>query len=177
LRYLLFIYIFIIAVAATSCGTNAGATPNTLPGDTLRKADTAITIDTKTLLVDSLLDFADNHLGICYRGGGKTPKGFDCSGFVYYVFKNFGYATPPSSSAIRTVGKEIKRDSAQRGDVIYFTGRNKRSKTPGHVGIVTEIKDGVIYFIQSSSNLGISYSNTAEDYYKVRYMGIRRVID
>jgi cell wall-associated NlpC family hydrolase len=150
--------------------------PNISPGDTLRKADSAITRQ-KVFLVDSLLDFADNHLGINYCGGGKTPKGFDCSGFVHYVFKNFGYTTPPSSSAIRTVGKEIKKDSVQRGDIVYFTGRNSRSKTPGHVGIVTGVKDGVIHFIHSSSNIGISYANTDEEYYKARYMGVRRVID
>lgn len=128
-------------------------------------------------VVDSVLDYADDFLGIKYRGGGKTPKGFDCSGYVRYVFNKFGYSTPPSSSAIKTVGREVKKDSAQAGDVIYFTGRNAKSKRPGHVGIITEIKDGVIYFIHASVSYGISYSHTATNYYSRRYLGIRRVLE
>jgi cell wall-associated NlpC family hydrolase len=126
---------------------------------------------------DSIIDYADNFLGIRYRYGGKSKKGFDCTGFVQTVFERFGYTTPRSSSAIRTVGKEIKRDLAQAGDIIYFKGRNARSKRPGHVGIITEIKKGVIYFIHASVNHGISYSSTNSRYYKKRYLGVRRVIE
>lgn len=142
--------------------------------------DTAVNTDSfdfvECTMVDSVLDYADNFLGIKYRGGGKTPKGFDCSGYVRYVFKKFGYKTPPSSSAIKTVGKEVEKDSAKAGDIIYFTGRNAKTKRPGHVGIITEVKDGVIYFIHASVNYGISYSHTATNYYSRRFLGVRRVI-
>jgi cell wall-associated NlpC family hydrolase len=163
-----------------SRGPRAGAASNpdfviAGPDDTLAvKPDSGVK---KLTLIDSILDYADDFLGIKYRSGGKTPKGFDCSGFVMFVFKNFGYTTPPSSSAIKTVGKEVKRDSAQPGDIIYFTGTNLKTKRPGHVGIITEIEDGVIHFIHASINLGISVTNTDEAYYKKRYLGIRRVLE
>lgn len=179
MKYLLFIFIA-VSIAVISRSTTVGAAPNPYfaiggPDDTLAlKPDSGIK---KLTLVDSILNYADDFLGIKYRSGGKTPKGFDCSGFVMFVFKNFGYTTPPSSSAIKTVGKEVKRDSAQRGDIIYFTGTNSKSRRPGHVGIITEIKDGVIHFIHASVNLGISVTNTEEKYYKKRYLGIRRILE
>ena len=179
MKYLLIISIAVsIAASSRSTRTSAAATPDFAvhgPDDTLAlKPDSAIK---KLTLVDSILEYANDFLGIKYRSGGKTPKGFDCSGFVMFVFKNFGYSTPPSSSSIKTAGKEVKRDSAQPGDIIYFTGTNSKTKRPGHVGIITEIKDGVIYFIHASVNLGISVTNTEETYYKKRYLGIRRVLE
>lgn len=179
MKYLVLLLIA-VSVAVISRGTRVDAAihPDFAiggPDDTLAlKPDSGIK---KLTLVDSILDYADNFLGIKYRSGGKTPKGFDCSGFVMFVFKNFGYSTPPSSSAIKTIGKEVKRDSAKPGDIIYFTGTNAKSKRPGHVGIITEIKDGAIHFIHASVNLGISVTNTEEKYYKKRFLGIRRVIN
>lgn len=167
-------YIILLLFCAISYGAWAVVPKGNEP-DSAKSTDSLVFVE--CTVVDSVLDYADNFLGIRYRGGGKTPKGFDCSGYVRYVFQKFGYTTPASSSAIKTVGREVKRDSAQAGDVIYFTGRNAKSKRPGHVGIITEIKDGVIYFIHASVNYGISYSHTATNYYSRRYLGIRRVLE
>lgn len=148
---------------------------NSVNPDSVVQADSFVFVE--CTMQDSIVDYADNFLGVRYRYGGKSRKGFDCTGFVQTVYERFGYTTPRSSSAIKTVGKEIVRDSAQIGDLVYFTGRNSRSKRPGHVGIITEIRNGVIYFIHASVNYGISYSHTNTRYYKRRYLGIRRVIE
>ncbi len=144
-------------------------------------SDSIITNDSlvfvECTLQDSIIDYANNFLGVRYKYGGKTKKGLDCTGFVQTVYKQFGYLTPSSSSAIKTVGKEVARKNAQMGDIIYFTGRNSKIRRPRHVGIITEIKGGVIYFIHASVNYGISYSHTSTRYYKRRYLGIRRVIE
>lgn len=68
------------------------------------------------------------HVGVRYRGGGTSPRtGFDCSGFVSYVYKKAGIAKlPRSSSAQRYAGKVVSRKKAKVGDIIW---------TPGHVGI------------------------------------------
>lgn len=168
-RYIL--AVLFCVVATQTWATNARGTEP----DSAQNEDSLVFIE--CTVTDSLLDYADNFLGIRYRSGGKTPKGFDCSGFVYYVFGKFGYKTSPSSSAVRTIGKEVDKEEARPGDIIYFTGSNARAKRPGHVGIITEIKDGVIYFIHASVNYGISYSHNQTPYYKRRYLGIRRVID
>lgn len=166
----------ITTLAALLLWVSASAFTQHEPADSVVKEDTVI-VEQNLALTDSLLDYAENYLGIRYRSGGKCPKGFDCSGFVMYVFKKFGYQTPASSSAIKTVGKEVKKSEVRPGDVIYFTGRNSKTKRPGHVGIVTEIKDGVIYFIHASVNKGISYATSEDVYYKKRFLGIRRVIN
>lgn len=167
-------YIIILLLCVFSFSAWAAIPKGNKP-DSVESRDSLVFVE--CTVVDSVLDYADNFLGTKYRGGGKTPKGFDCSGFVRYVFQKFGYTTPPSSSAIKTVGREVRKDSAQTGDIIYFTGRNAKSKRPGHVGIITEIKDGVIYFIHASVSYGISYSHTATNYYSRRYLGIRRVLE
>jgi len=68
------------------------------------------------------------HRGVRYRYGGTSPKtGFDCSGFVSYVYKKAGIASlPTSSSAMRHVGKVVSKKKAKVGDIIW---------TPGHVAI------------------------------------------
>jgi len=68
---------------------------------------------------------AAKYQGYKYTSGGKSPEtGFDCSGFVHYVYAQFGYSLPTSSSGYRSVGTVV--DSPLPGDIIY---------TPGHVGI------------------------------------------
>lgn len=161
-------------VAIVLCFT-ASAAMQPEPADSMCTKDSLVFEE--CALTDSILDYADNFLGTRYRGGGKCPKGFDCSGFVMFVFKKFGYETPASSSAIRSVGQEVKKTEARPGDIIYFTGRNSRSKRPGHVGIVWQIQNGVIYFIHASVNKGISFSNNETAYYKKRFLGVRRVIE
>ena len=75
---------------------------------------------------NAVLEIAARYVGTPYRSGGKTPAGFDCSGFVQYVFAQLGISLPGSSSAYRSVGTRISAADAQPGDLIY---------TPGHVAI------------------------------------------
>lgn len=70
---------------------------------------------------------AKRYVGVKYRYGGQTPRGFDCSGFTSYVYKKAGVKRlPTSSSAQRHVGKVVSRSKAKAGDLIW---------TPGHVAI------------------------------------------
>lgn len=126
--------------------------------------------------MDSLLRHADKFLGIPYRYSGKSPKrGFDCAGFVSYNYKKFGVQLPYSSIEQIKVCNKIERDSAKAGDLIFFKGRNHQSKVAGHVGIVVEVTDTHIRFIHSAVTGGVRYDNTSTDYYKKRFIGIRRV--
>ena len=72
--------------------------------------------------------------GIKYAWGGKTPEtGFDCSGFVRYVFRNAVNLTlPPTARAISQIGKTIKKDELQPGDLVFF---NTLKSAFSHVGI------------------------------------------
>lgn len=126
---------------------------------------------------DSLLNFSKQYLGLPYRRGGKGPGGFDCSGFVSYVFKNFGYNVGSSSADIANKWKKIQFSEALPGDIIYFKGANAKSKRVGHSGIILSNENGVVTFIHSSTSIGISITTTHEAYYKKRVLGAVRVLE
>jgi len=75
---------------------------------------------------NAVLEIAARYIGTPYRSGGKTPAGFDCSGFTSYVYAQLGISLSSASSAQRYQGVEVSRADAQPGDIIW---------TPGHVAI------------------------------------------
>ncbi len=137
--------------------------------------------DAPPVEADKLLEFAEKHLGTPYHYGGKSPKGFDCSGFTYYCYQQQGIQIPRSSKNQINAGIEIPYEQAQKGDLIVFTGSDFKKREPGHVGIVVSKSPEELTFIHSSSskkNNGIVYSTIPVDKettYKKRFLQIRRV--
>ncbi len=128
--------------------------------------------------VNSLVDIAVAQEGVPYVHGGKSPRGFDCSGFVSYVYSQFNINLPASSSSYDNVGKKVKLENVQVGDILCFTGRNSRSGRTGHVGIVVENNPNEpIKFIHaaSGSRRQITYSTMESAYYKARFRSARRI--
>jgi len=126
-----------------------------------------------------LLEFARSMLGIRYRTASSSPsRGFDCSGFVNYVFSNFGFKVPRSSREFATSGETKKIEDAKIGDVILFTGTNSRSRTPGHVGIIYSIDGDEIKFIHSSSGnkRGVTITSLDEGFYKKRFISVISIL-
>ncbi|WP_288883784.1 C40 family peptidase [Pedobacter panaciterrae] len=126
-----------------------------------------------------LLEFARSMLGIRYRSASSSPsKGFDCSGFVNYVFSNFGFKVPRSSREFATSGEAKKLEDAKIGDVILFTGTNSRSRTPGHVGIIYSIDGDEIKFIHSSSGKkrGVTITSLDDGFYKKRFIKVISIL-
>lgn len=133
-----------------------------------------------SLYADSIIEFSKKYLGTKYKYANCSPQaGFDCSGFVYYVFTHFNIKVPRSSSEYAKFGMEVHPDSCKTGDVIVFTGTNPKKRSPGHVGIVLSNNGEDISFIHSSSDkrtggVKISSRNDAH-YYKQRFIKIVRV--
>lgn len=74
--------------------------------------------------------------GTPYVWGGSTPKGFDCSGLVQYVYGQLGINLPRTSQEQARVGTPVAAlSSAQPGDLLYFAGSDGTISAPGHVGI------------------------------------------
>jgi len=73
-----------------------------------------------------VLEIAARYVGVPYVYGGTTPAGFDCSGFVSYVYAQLGVSLPHTSSGIRAMLTVVSRADAKPGDIIW---------TPGHVAI------------------------------------------
>ncbi|WP_158795240.1 C40 family peptidase [Pedobacter sp. L105] len=119
-----------------------------------------------------LITFAKTLIGIPYHYACNNPSvGFDCSGFVSYVFHNFGFKVPRSSTEFNETGTPVKLENAKIGDILIFTGTNPRKRVVGHVGIITNIDGDTIQFIHSTSGKehGVTIT-TLNDYYRSRLM-------
>ena len=130
---------------------------------------------------DSLIAYCEKYIGRSYKYGNCTPnKGFDCSGFVYYIYSHFNRKVPRSSIDYKNTGKVIPVDSFKKGDIIVFTGTNSKNRTPGHVGIIISNAGEELKFIHSSSNKkhsGVKISTFKESpYYEKRFLKIVRLV-
>lgn len=118
---------------------------------------------------EQIVAFAEQLLGTPYVWAGSSPSGFDCSGFVSYVFKNFGYTVNRTAASMYTNGVAVDKSELQIGDAVFFASS---SESIGHVGIY--IGDGE--FIHSSSGCGyVTISGLDESYYSRMYVGARRI--
>lgn len=144
---------------------------------TLNRDTGAQYINTGNTAPAQLMLFAETQQGVPYSYGGSNPKtGFDCSGFITYVFNHFNITVPRSSVEFSGVGKTIPVSQAKRGDIILFTGTDSADGSVGHMGLVTANLNGTIYFIHSTSGRQMGVTITPlEAYYKSRFVRIARI--
>ncbi len=126
---------------------------------------------TENLINNDIISIAKNQLGVPYQFGGSSPSGFDCSGFLYYVFKENGIILPRTSADQYDTGEKIKKSDLQIGDLVFF---ETYKPGPSHSGIYV----GEQKFIHASSKNGISISSVDDPYYwSSRYLGARRIVE
>jgi len=134
---------------------------------------------TDVVKADLLLNFAQTLIGTPYRSASSNPVyGFDCSGFVSYVFKNFNFNVPRSSCEFIDAGEKVALKNAKPGDVILFTGTSRRSRKIGHVAIVmSNDANSDITFIHSTSGKEHCVTiTTMDERYKQRFVQIIRLL-
>jgi cell wall-associated NlpC family hydrolase len=133
-------------------------------------------IDTKGVQPKQVVDFAKTLIGVPYLYGSTDPaKGFDCSGFITYVFKHFNIIVPRSSIDFTNVGREVSAAQATEGDLILFTGTDSAERFVGHMGIVVSNSD-TLRFIHSTSGKQYGVTITPlNNYYKGRYVKTVRI--
>jgi cell wall-associated NlpC family hydrolase len=118
----------------------------------------------------NLMEVAHSFTGLRYRRGGSTPEtGFDCSGFVKYVYQTAqDLLLPRSASQQFTQGSEVAKDELVQGDLVFF----RRGRSHWHVGIY----NGDGNFIHSpNSRESVKLTSLDTPYYKRHYIGARRV--
>ncbi|ARF18177.1 C40 family peptidase [Sporosarcina ureae] len=106
--------------------------------------------------------------GIKYRYGGTTRAGFDCSGYVGYVFKQNGLKVARTSRAMYASGRAIKKSSLRNGDLVFF---NTTGRGVSHVGIYV----GNGKFAHASTSKGVRVDKVNDSYWGKRYIGAKRV--
>ena len=134
-------------------------------------------INTKNVPADSVVRFAETLIGIRYKyGSAIKEEGFDCSGFITYVFAHFNIAVPRSSVDFTNVGTSIPLAECRKGDLILFTGSDTSSRIVGHMGIITQNKQGNIRFIHSASGnaKGVMISGMT-NYFSTRFVKVIRI--
>lgn len=134
-------------------------------------------IETGNTTPDELLAFAKTLTGAPYKYGSIDPlQGFDCSGFITYVFNHFNIAVPRSSIGFTNIKREINLEEAMPGDIILFTGTDSTIRQVGHMGIITSAENKNYEFIHSSSGKANGVTTTPLNaYYIGRFIKVIRV--
>ena len=109
------------------------------------------------------------YIGVPYVFGGTTPYGFDCSGYVQYVFANAGVYLSRTADSQYEEGYPVSTDELRAGDLVFFSTYTYGAS---HVGIY--LGDGE--FINASSSRGVSIASLFDGYWGSCYIGARRVL-
>ena len=119
-----------------------------------------------------IIDYAATLLGCKYVYGGSTPSGFDCSGYVKYVFAHFGVSLSRTSASQYTNSVKISKSELQVGDLVFFSQTASSSKV-GHVGIYV---GGGKFIHAAAPGKGVRYDSLSDSYYSSHYIGSGRVL-
>ncbi len=137
------------------------------------RSTTAITItESDNSSLSEVIAYAKQYVGVRYVGGGKSPSGFDCSGFVGFVYKHFGVKLNSSASSMYSDGIKVSKSALRAGDILFFdASRRGKAGSIDHVGIYM----GNDKFIHaSSSNDSVIIQRLSE--YRGTYIGAKRVM-
>jgi cell wall-associated NlpC family hydrolase len=108
--------------------------------------------------------------GTPYRNSGADPSGFDCSGFVYYVFAQHGIPVPRTVLEQSRAGRPVAQDDLEPGDLLFFS---TVSAGPSHVAIAI----GGDEFVHAPSSVGqVRVERLSASYWSSRFVGARRVM-
>ncbi len=120
-------------------------------------------------LRQQIVDTARQYLGTPYLWGGSTPRGFDCSGFTQYVFRQHGISIPRTTTTQCNVGTYVSQDELLPGDLVFL--QNTYRDGISHVGIY--IGNGQMIH---AANAGVLISDLSGAYYVEHYATARRII-
>jgi peptidoglycan DL-endopeptidase CwlO len=118
-----------------------------------------------------IVNYAKTFLGVKYVYGGTSPSGFDCSGFVYYCYRHFGYWVNRTASGLAYNGVAVSSSALKPGDVILFTELD--GDYIGHTGIY--IGNGQFIHAPHTGDV-VKISSLSDAYYTRHYWGARRII-
>jgi cell wall-associated NlpC family hydrolase len=116
--------------------------------------------------VDALINEAKKFIGVPYVFGGISPSGFDCSGFLNYIYNSQGVSIPRTVATIWNESTPVP--APQKGDLVFFT-----TTAPGasHAGIYI----GDNKFIHAGSSTGVTIADMNNSYWQPRYLGAKSV--
>ncbi len=120
-------------------------------------------------LANTIVSLSMNYIGVPYVFGGTSPYGFDCSGYVQYVFANAGISIPRTADVQYDFGTPIATTDLVSGDLVFFSTYTYGAS---HVGIYL----GDNNFIHASSSRGVTIDSLGSSYWSSHYIGARRIL-
>ena len=118
---------------------------------------------------EALINTAEKYIGVPYVFGGTTPSGFDCSGFLQYVFEEVGFIIPRLADEQYLLGKSASVSQLEVGDLVFF-----ETYTDGvsHCGFYV----GGRKFLHVSASRGVRVDSLDSDYWAPRFVGARKIV-
>jgi peptidoglycan DL-endopeptidase CwlO len=113
-----------------------------------------------------VVGIAMQYLGVPYVWGGASPSGFDCSGFVMYVYAQLGVSLPHHAASIYNYGVSVSRDQLEPGDLVFFDGL-------GHMGIY--IGGGQFIHAPHTGDV-VKISSLSDSWYAATFYGAKRIL-
>ena len=126
-------------------------------------------------LLDKLLETAHSYEGTPYKFGGTSFAGMDCSGLVYTSYKSLNITLARSSKNMFFEGKEVDLNEIKQGDLLFFDIDKFQGKV-NHVGLVTSIDNGEVFFMHSTTQKGVIISSIKESYWEKAFVGAKRIL-
>jgi cell wall-associated NlpC family hydrolase len=165
--------ILVLAALTGACAARGGVpVPRPFPGASLPPAAVEPAPEPPAPVpVPALISTALRFRGVPYRNGGSDPSGFDCSGFVQYVFGQFGTLLPREVHDQYRVGRAVDLDDVEAGDLLFFETEGRGAS---HVGMVV----GGGEFVHAPSSRGVVRVERYDaSYWARRFVGARRVTE
>lgn len=122
----------------------------------------------------SVADTACKYIGTKYVWGGTSPKGFDCSGLVYYAYKQHGISIPRTSKEQANFGKSISKRNLEPGDLVFFGPSSRGPVT--HVAMYLG-NDTVLHAPTEGYKVQKTPLSRYNNYFQGQYINARRVVD
>ena len=143
-------------------------------GNTSVDTDTAFVLSKEDRLRKDIVDYSKKQLGTKYVYAGRDTRGFDCSGFTYYVMRNFDVKLSTNSRAQAKEGAKVDLKKAKEGDLIFFK-RSKAGKVFHVAMVVSNKKDGLT--VIHSTSRGVVVDNISKSkYWKPKIWTARSVL-
>lgn len=118
-----------------------------------------------------IVSIAKNYLEVPYQYGGTTPNGFDCSGFLVYIFKKIGIDLPRTAATQYGAGSAVAQKDLVPGDLVFF------KNTYDNPGIIhSGLYIGENQFISATTSKGVKIDSLNSSYWGPKYVGAKRVL-
>ena len=152
-----------------SCGIKADGLIGPATYSALLGKDMPDITHNASYLASSIISASMNYIGVPYVFGGTSPYGFDCSGYVQYVFAKAGISIPRTADVQYDFGTPISTTELVSGDLVFFSTYTYGAS---HVGIYL----GDNNFIHASSSRGVTIDSLGSSYWSSHYIGARRIL-